>query len=208
MDNLSIDRKHFLTTVGKICAGSCICAAMGGFNTLMAQDSTKADKSDSQAPKPRSEVRMEFATKWVRRFMNVLDTTLDEETRKKVMMASGKACFLAWINETGQQIKPVTLERYKQWVDEKIKDGSQRVEGNTIYFKYMAAAETGLPSEDSQCLCPLVEDKSEGLSRTYCWCSIGYVKQWYDMLFDKSVMVELTDSVLWGGKRCEFKITV
>ena len=208
MENQSIGRKQFLTTVGKICTGSCICAAIGGFDNLMAQDATISDSTSAPTPKPRSEVRMEFATKWVRRFMEVLDTTLDEETRKKVMMGSGKACFLSWISETGQQIRPVTLEQYTEWVKKNVKDGSTRVEGNTIYFKYMAAAETGLPSDDNQCLCPLVEDKTAGLSRTYCWCSIGYVKQWHDMLFGHPVTVELVDSVLWGGKRCEFKITV
>lgn len=208
MDNSSIDRKHFLTTVGKICAGSCVCAAMGGFNTLMAQDSTKSDSTPKPAEKPRSEVRMEFANKWVRRLMDILDTNLDEETRKKVMMASGKACYLAWINETKQEIKPVTLEQLTRWVKENVKDGSTRVEGNIIYVQYSSAAETGLASEDNQCLCPLVEDKSEGLSRTYCWCSIGYVKQMYDMLLGQSVNVEAVNTVLWGGKRCEYKITV
>ena len=79
VDNLSMNRKHFLTTVGKICAGSCVCAAMGGFNSLMAQDSTKSDSTQKPAEKPRSEVRMEFATKWIRRFMTVLDENLDEE---------------------------------------------------------------------------------------------------------------------------------
>lgn len=37
--------------------------------------------------------RIEFAEGWLRRFFRVLDDTLDEPTRKKVMMANGRSCF-------------------------------------------------------------------------------------------------------------------
>lgn len=140
--------------------------------------------------------------------MDVLDGNLDDETRKKIMMENGKACFRNWRKETGQPVKQTTLEKFTEWVKNNVKDDSFRVEGNTIYFQFTSAAETGLPSDEGQCLCSLVETKPKGLSATYCLCSVGYVKEWYDQLFGKSVEVELVDSVLMGGKRCRFKIMV
>ena len=43
---------------------------------------------------------MKFSEGWVRRFLGAVDDTLDRETRKKLMMANGKACYLAWIADT------------------------------------------------------------------------------------------------------------
>jgi hypothetical protein len=150
---------------------------------------------------------MKFAEGWIRRFMDVLDAETDEATCRRIMLAAGRSCFLDWLEHGGPKIEPTTLEEYAARAKER-NDGAVRVDGNVIYFQYMTAAEDGLPAEPGRCLCPLVENKPGGLSATYCLCSVGYVKQWFDMLFRKSVEVELFDSVLRGGDRCRFKITV
>jgi hypothetical protein len=229
----AMDRKEFLAGLGKCCLGSCLCAAALGASSAFSADSTGADSTratpqsagqageedagkaagDAQSEPPagapsRSQTRIEFAEKWVRRFFGVLDSNLDPATRKKIMLAAGRACFLEWIEETGQEIKPTTLERMAAWAAKNATDGSMRVEGNVIYYQYMSAAETGLPSEEGACLCPLVETKPAGLSGTYCFCSVGYVQQWYEMMLARPVEVELLESTLMGGKRCKFKVTV
>ena len=167
------------------------------------------ERSEATAtlPENRSDTRIRFAENWVRRFMTVLDTELDDGDAHKVMQACGRACFLDWLNHGGPKIEATTLEAYATKVRGRT-DGAVVVDGNTIYFQYMAAAETGQVSREGDCLCPLVESKPEGLSHTFCQCSVGYVKQWYDMIFQKPVTVELLDSVLMGGPRCRFKITV
>jgi hypothetical protein len=219
-----IDRKEFLAGLGKCCLGSCLCAAALGMNTAYGGDSTGSapepagsnQSAESEPPAaagtpgavPRSQARIEFAEKWARRFFGVLDATLDPAARKKVMMEAGRACFLEYIKETGQEMRPVTLERLKAWAEKNGNTDYTRFEGNVIYYQFMSAAETGLPSEEGACLCPLVESKPAGLSGTYCLCSVGYVKQWHEMLLARPVEVELLESTLTGGKRCKFKITV
>ena len=54
----------------------------------------------------------------------------------------------------------------------------------------------------------MVESKPAGLSSTYCACSLGYVKEMFEQKFGRNVDIEMLDSVLNGGKRCRFKITV
>jgi hypothetical protein len=206
MTDDSMNRKEFLTNVGKACVGACFCAAVGGLQTLHAEDGKPM--SAEPAEPPRSEARMKFAEGWIKRFMGAVDSTVDKDTRKKLMMANGKACYLAWIAETKQQINPITLQQFTNWIKANVKDGSYRVEGNVIYYQYMGAAETGKASPESHCLCPMVENKPEGLSSTYCECSVGYVKVQHELLLNRPVEVELVDSVLRGGKRCQFKITV
>jgi len=68
--------------------------------------------------------------------------------------------------------QPVTLESCAKWVKEK---GSRdyQMEGNVIYFQYTSAAETGLPSPENHCLCPMVETKPAGLSPTFCAFNSG-----------------------------------
>jgi predicted hydrocarbon binding protein len=41
-----------------------------------------------------------------------------------------------------------------------------------------------------------------------CNCSLGWQKHTWETLLQKKVKVELTESVLRGGKRCVFKIHI
>jgi hypothetical protein len=210
MDDHSINRKEFLTGIGKVCACSCVCALAASLGSMNAQTKQTGKKAKgAPVKKPRSQERMEFTEKWAVRFFHVLDANLDEPTRKKIMMANGKACLLAWQKETNQKqrMEPVTLERFAKWVKEK---GSRdyEVNGNIIYFQYNSAAETGLPSPENHCLCPMVETNPAGLSPTFCLCSLGYVKEMHEQMFKKPVQVELISSVLHGDPRCKFRIRV
>jgi hypothetical protein len=178
----------------------------------MAQDaSRKSEKKTDSVPakKPRSQERIEFTEKWAVRFFNVLDTNLDVPARKKIMMANGKACLLAWQKETNKtpRTQALSLAEFAKLVKEKGARDYQ-IEGNVIYFQYNAAAETGLPSAENHCLCPMVETKPAGLSPTFCLCSLGYVKEMHEQMFKRPVEVELISSVLRGDPRCKFKITV
>jgi hypothetical protein len=207
MDESKMNRKQFLTNVGKLCACSCVAAMTAGVQNVMAQEANQIPPAQP-VEKPRSQQRMEFAEGWVKRFFAALDANVDESTKTKLMMANGRACYEAWIKDTGQQIQQITFDQYKTWVDNNVKDGSYRVEGNAIFMQYLYAAETGLPAPDFTCLCPMVESKPQGLSSTYCVCSVGYVKVMHEMLFGRPVQVELLESVLRGNPRCKFKITV
>ncbi|OFV80163.1 MAG: hypothetical protein A2Y78_08550 [Acidobacteria bacterium RBG_13_68_16] len=204
MGETSLDRKELFTSAGKLGMATCLCAL--GATRLLAEQSPET--APGAATPARAVKRMEFSDLWVRRFMNVLDGTLDEETRKKVMVANGTACFREWIASRGRTIAPVAFEAWAAKVKERPPDDSLRVEGNVIYWEYTGSAETGGASPEGVCLCPMVESKPAGLSRTFCHCSVGYVKELYEQRFARLVKVELLDSVLYGGKRCRFKITV
>jgi hypothetical protein len=202
----SIDRNRFLSTLGRFCAGSCACAAAAGLPAIYGL--APRPRRQQQSKPLRSEQRLAFAETWIRRFMNVLDTELDEATRARVMMANGSACFDGWTSETGQTITPITLEELRKRLEGSVTDPSIRIEGNVIHFAFLSAAETGQPAQPGACLCSLVETKPDGLSGTYCLCSVGYVKRWHERLLGRPVTVELVESVLRGGEHCRFRITV
>ena len=204
MKNGTMDRKSFLKSLGR--AGACACAAAGGLRAALALP-TGQTKPGDKTPE-RAVKRMEFADHWVKRFFDVLDQTIDAESRRKLMMTNGRTCFREWIQETKQEIKPINFEQWAEKVAKGPKREGLKVEGNVIYYQFDSSAETGQESPEGICLCSLVESKPAGMSQTYCLCSVGYVKEMNELRFGRKAEVELVDSVLMGGKRCRFKITM
>jgi len=209
MIDLPMNRKEFLASSAKLCAGTCFCAIVGGLSELKADDKSDAPSGDApDTVKPRAEKRIEFAEKWLVRFMDILGENLDEATFAKIMEENGRRCFSAWIDETGQEVQKATLSQFTDWVKENITDETFRVEGNIIHFRFTSAAETGEAAEAGQCLCSFAERQPKGLTGRYCHCSVGYVKEWFSRKFGRPVEVELESSVLRGDNWCQFRITV
>ena len=200
----AMGRKQFLKSVGK--AGACACAAAAGLTAALGQTAVSAKPGDKTAE--RTARRMEFADIWVKRFFDILDQTVDAETRKKLMVENGRACYRDWIRESHREVKPLDFETWAEKAKKGKKQEGFRIAGRVIHFQYNASAETGAAASQGVCLCPMVESTPAGMSATYCLCSTGYVKEMHELLFGRKVDVELLDSVLRGGKRCRFKITV
>jgi hypothetical protein len=205
-----MDRKGFLRCVGSACVGSCLCVT--GLRDAFAEQSESAPPAADTAPgtdtAARAVKRTAFSDAWVTRFMAVLDSTLDVDSRTRVMTSNGRACFREWLESSGKQIAPVSFESWAAAARERPPDGVLRVEGNVIVYQYESSAETGQSSPEGVCLCPMVESMPAGLSPTYCLCSVGYVTEWTEQLFGRPCEVELLESVLHGAPRCRFKITV
>lgn len=71
--------------------------------------------------------------------------------------------------------------------------------GTVVHFEYRQNPE-GLKTGDGYCLCPIFEDAPKGVSSTCGPCS--------NRGTGRVTRVELTDSVLRGGKKCSFTVTV
>ncbi len=203
----SLKRKDFLATLGKGGAGLCMCAAAGGMRAAFAGQTAPTkpgDKSFERATK-----RMEFADGWVQRFFEAMERTLDDTSRQKLMMANGKSCFAAYAGPPKKQASPDALEKFTAWIAQQGKEKGYSLEGKVISFEFVGSAETGQASPENLCLCPMAEAQKPGrISPTYCLCSVGYVKEMHERTLGRPVEVELVDSVLRGGKRCKFRMTV
>ena len=67
-------------------------------------------------------------------------------------------------------------------------------EGNTIILIF------------EECTCPMVK---EGVSNSYlCNCTIGYTKKIFETLFNRTIKVELEQSILKGNKICKQLIRI
>ncbi len=58
-----------------------------------------------------------------------------------------------------------------------------------------------------QCYCSCVKRIQQPLSKTWCYCTLGYTKKMFEGILDRPVTVELLDSVKMGGEKCIIKIT-
>ena len=62
------------------------------------------------------------------------------------------------------------------------------------------------------CHCPLtrsaIREGKPKISPMFCYCSAGYEKVHFDVIFDEPVEVELLESVLKGDMRCRFANTI
>lgn len=207
MTHQTLKRKDFLATLGK--AGVCVCAASAGMRRAL------AGQTAAPAPKPgdktveRAAKRMEFVDGWVKRFFDAMDKTLDEGSRGRLMVANGRSCFAAYAGPPKQQPGPDAVEKFTAWIKQQGKDKGYAIDGRTISFEFVGSAETGQASPESVCLCPTAEAQKAGsFSPTYCLCSLGYVQEMHERMLGRPVKVELVDSVLRGGKRCKFRMTI
>jgi hypothetical protein len=146
---------------------------------------------------------MEFSQRWVKRMMDNLDKEVDEPTRTRLMQANGRSCYRGSNQRPFQGGVDAFIEEVKKWAG--ARPSPIRRDGNIVYFDYVKNP-AGLKVADCWCLCPLVEKGPEGLSGTFCECSVGYVAEMFGGVAGKPVRVELLESLKRGGKGCRFKI--
>jgi hypothetical protein len=188
---------------------ACSCA-LGLGPTSVLNKVLQTNKPEDNPNETPCDEKIEFAQKWVKRFFEIVDQQLDEETRINLMQLNGAACAKGAYGEFTND-KPATIEDIDQkivtWQKNLGKENIYRQE-NTIFLNYVENPK-GLKISDGYCLCPLIENKPETLSPTYCQCSVGYVKYMFQRFITfKPVRVELLESLRSGGKACRFKITL
>jgi hypothetical protein len=114
-----------------------------------------------------------------------------------------------------QEINPEILELVKG--NQEIQNGVRQ--GNKIYVskipfapKQFLAEKDPIMKRYYACHCQLVRtairDGKPKISPVFCYCSGGYEKLPYDVIFDEPVKIELLESVLKGDTRCRFAITI
>lgn len=57
-----------------------------------------------------------------------------------------------------------------------------------------------------QCYCSCVKRIDKTLSKSWCYCTLGYTKKMFENILEQDVDVELIESVKTGGKICKIKV--
>lgn len=148
---------------------------------------------------------MAFAKRWVQRFFEEFDARVDAPTRDAVMQACGRRCFAGSTQKPPETPGLAAIDAFIQRYNQRAGEDAARRDGSTMHLAYVKNSQ-GQRVADGYCLCPLVEDGPEGLSPTYCSCSMGYVQAMFERLSGQTVRVALLESRYRGGKACRFRI--
>ena len=136
----------------------------------------------------------------VKEVMNKFDELVsDEEKRLSVMETMGNACFNKFFAKIAENIKKKSKDITDVIQNLNISSGAEyfKLEDKKIYATF------------NQCLCQVgVRKTEEPISRTYCSCSLGWMKSLFNVILDIPFKVELLDSVVSGGTFCKFIINL
>jgi len=136
--------------------------------------------------------RLDFAQKRFARFIEILESTLDESTLRDVIERLGRECSktVTAIQEYKDNPEGFFAGVLKGWGEEAEFDR----EGGVIR----------IVTSERECVCPLVN--SQLTPECICDCSLGWQKQTYETMLGRPVAVELKESALRGSKRCVFEV--
>jgi hypothetical protein len=147
--------------------------------------------------------------KWIKAAVDKLDSLVDKKTGFQIMEHCGYNCFL--VNNGVIKKAKARLKKYKsinEFIEAEIKNPSRgtrlEINGNVLYQFYTPQSFT----TPMRCYCSLLRGLpvDEKVSQTYCHCSKGFVKKYWENLFERPVKVDLIESVVSGALECKFAI--
>jgi predicted hydrocarbon binding protein len=138
--------------------------------------------------------RLNFAQRRFARLIEILESTLEEDTLQGVIEELGRYCSgtIGFIQEREGDVEGYFEQIRRRWGEEAEFDRGRGV--------------ITVVTPERECICPLVDSQSTPAS--ICNCSLGWQKQTYETILGKPVEVELKESALRGSKRCVFEIHV
>ncbi len=173
----------------KCTVGMCSCAAYAMLPQSVAMAESENPEMDALKWK------VDASKKRFAKLVGILNDTLDEPTRKNVFERLGRACAQDYRNLTDEykgNVKGFLDLIQQKWVEKAEYDEK--------------AGTIRIVDKSKTCTCPLVKESLT--PSTFCDCTLGWQKETYSALLGKPVEVELEESILRGGKRCVFRITV
>ncbi len=181
-----MNRKKFFCKASKLALGLWILVFLYRPKFLFSK--SKISSQENQMSQ-----KIKFMHNWISDLMKNMDQHLDEKEKIKLLEECGRACARIHAQKEASKFKG-NLEGWlgtmKKWVGAE----NIRKEGDVVHVMY------------SKCFCPLVQDAPPLMSKTYCNCSRGWLKEVFETVVTESVEVKLEDSIMKGGKQCRFSV--
>jgi hypothetical protein len=182
-----MERKDFFK---KACLyGICSCTGLSlnaGSDAFAAVNTTK-DEPDW---------KIGFVQARFSKLIEILDSTVDSETKSKILENLGRAC------------SSQSSENYKKFigdVDGFLADLQKNWAQKASYDKSKNEI-TIIGKKTDNCFCPFVDIKK--MSKDFCNCTLGWQKQTFETILGQKVSVRIDSTVLRGGESCNFTINV
>lgn len=219
-----MNRKDFLRRILHGGVGVCCCGAMlGRIAGVQAGTPTSPGAPEAQSWIPEMEKRMikgaetpawrrlELAIDWIRHMMTNMDGMLDPATKMALMQACGRSCYVGAFGVASDvKSSPEAADQYVQALEGAGYKIERSAGGVLVHFSWGRNHQNpqGLIIQDGYCMCPIVEPIIKGLSATYCNCSAGYVREFFERRVGRPVKVEVVETLQTGANDCRFKVEI
>ena len=117
----------------------CSCALSVQAGSVLAQAGNRDSTVNNPLETPCEE-KVDFTKQWIKRFMDILDENLENETRKNIMMMNGRECAKSAYGEVSNVTKSLSYEEIDSGIAEWQKViGKENIyrEGDLIFFSYV-----------------------------------------------------------------------
>ena len=147
--------------------------------------------SHSQTQNAQVDHEQKFKEDWVTALMENLEEQFDEGTRIKLMETCGRGCAKRGAIQIAESCKG-DVEKMMRTLSGIPDLEIERNDNQSIRVTY------------KKCFCELVGKGPDRLPNTYCECSRGWLLQIFETAAEKSVDVEIVQTIKRGGSCCEF----
>jgi len=137
--------------------------------------------------------------RWIKKLVDHMDCLLDEEIRARVMGDCGRQCISAKVvsDAVDAYAASQSIDEFLSKLNEmQMNGGNLKRDGDTILVRY------------EKCYCGIVNQIEEPMSLTYCNCSRGWNKVFFESVLQKKVEVKLVESVIHGASQCLFEVRI
>ncbi len=167
--------------------GLCSCAGLG-------LSTAKGANEENKSNQPQMEKwEIDFMQKCMVNLLSSLGTKLKKEDRDKVLKELGRHCGSETVKDYTGNPDGFWKWAKSQWIETVDYDKEKGI----IHIS---------EKKRNKCNCPLA--KFLNIPDFMCICSTGAQEAIYEKLFGVPVEVKLEKSVLTGGERCQFTITL
>ena len=146
---------------------------------------------------PTEDWRLSFVRRRYAKLIEILSNRMDQPALIEVLRDLGTYCSTT---DPKLQAYRGDFTGYRNHV-------KQTASGDDVTYDRERSIITMTSPERADCFCPLISLQNK-TPAVVCNCSLGWQQRTWETVLGKKVRVELTESVLRGGKRCVFQIHV
>lgn len=157
-------------------------------------DEKTAEKIAHKIPISKSAgIDKKFA--WAESICSDLEKEFDEDTVKRIRMDCACGPEMGKINNLKKVYQSsADLDDFAAKSNKLNQGFIIQHEDNALFLVY------------PQCYCSCVKRINRPISKSWCYCTLGYTKKMFEHILDRVVDVELIESVKTGGKICRIKV--
>lgn len=132
-------------------------------------------------------------SQWLVDLLRHVEGHIEASTLARILEERGRNCIGAsYINKAKNAVKGT-------------KNTDEFLENLAKVFPYLKREDEKVYIIYPKCFCHHLKGFKGDVPRSYCYCSVGWVKEMFEQALGKAIEVKLQSSVLRGGKTCRLR---